>query len=389
MHGTYLVHQLYETAAPLQHLAVPITFHDGLRPFRDPLLDWRSIVWRTFQFIIPFFGNQGHYRGAISVTCPNPVSSVKPTIQVHDLPSSILIANRIFHILSHLTAAPNLPAITQEIGKVDGSTRMESREVSREVFQVLLFLRQDWCDYLITSTAGTWTLLKGKGCIDRGVYLHGCRSKFRVVMSITFCPCDLGYGVPLDKRCEALLGITPVPWLPLAPCWKGFPDCANGCFTQHDQLSRRAMSCMLSLSAELLHSPSSASRFSEFLTRAFQVKATAAMTDGNSSSILEVAMSHSCYHLASCKLSQPERSNWAHLLDYYHQRTNAIKLAPVCNHCSGEEASSSIPACLSPQSRLNMANAMLESNAPGEGAYEKLMSQDKKRVVRFATWFFR
>jgi hypothetical protein len=36
-----------------------------------------------------------------------------------------------------------------------------------------------------------------------------------------------------------------------------------------------------------------------------------------------------------------------------------------------------------------MANVMLESNAPGEGAYEKLMSQDKKRVVRFATWFFR
>lgn len=28
-----------------------------------------------------------------------------------------------------------------------------------------------------------------------------------------------------------------------------------------------------------------------------------------------------------------------------------------------------------------MASAMLESNAPGEGVYEKQMSQDKKRVV--------
>lgn len=28
---------------------------------------------------------------------------------------------------------------------------------------------------------------------------------------------------------------------------------------------------------------------------------------------------------------------------------------------------------------------MLESNVPGEGVYEKLMSQDKKRVVRFVS----
>jgi hypothetical protein len=41
-----------------------------------------------------------------------------------------------------------------------------------------------------------------------------------------------------------------------------------------------------------------------------------------------------------------------------------------------------------------MASAMLESNVPGEGVYEKIMSQDKKRVVRlqwcrgllFAAW---
>jgi hypothetical protein len=108
----------------------------------------------------------------------------------------------------------------------------------------------------------------------------------RMIVSIAFFPCDLGHGVPLDTRCGALLGITPVPWLPVAPCWKGFPNCANGCFTQHDQLSRRAMSSELSLPFRLLHSPSSASRFPEFLTRASQVEATAAMTDGNSSSDL-------------------------------------------------------------------------------------------------------
>lgn len=32
---------------------------------------------------------------------------------------------------------------------------------------------------------------------------------------------------------------------------------------------------------------------------------------------------------------------------------------------------------------------MLESNVPGEGVYDNIMSQDKKRVVRGATRVFR
>lgn len=188
MRRTYLVRQLCETAAPLQHVAVPIAFNNGLRPFRDPLLDRRTILRRTFEIIIAFFGNQGHYCRALSVARPNPVSSLGPTIQVHNLPSSVMIAHRIFHILSHLTA-PNLPAVTQEIGKVDMSTRMKSREISGEVFQVLLFFREDWPGRVVTCAAGICgTLLEGKCCIDRGIYFHGCCGKFTNDVSIAFFP---------------------------------------------------------------------------------------------------------------------------------------------------------------------------------------------------------
>jgi hypothetical protein len=46
------------------------------------------------------------------------------------------------------------------------------------------------------------------------------------------------------------------------------------------------------------------------------------------------------------------------------------------------EAPNPAPHCRT-HDQSEMASAMLESNVPGEGVYEKIMSQDKKRVVRY------